>query len=142
MGYKISPGRFYGTTKSFKYKRRRFRRYKNTPENRKRFKYKRKFRKRRYTKPLQGNNKTKITDCKCWNCNEKGHYANKCPKLKQNGVKYIDSTDFIMKLEYIKEDDENDWYNDEIFYISETEPEEINYIEENNTSSDELFETE
>ena len=132
----------YRPYKTFKYKRRRFRRYKNTPENRKRFKYKRKFRKRRYTKPLQGNNKTKITDCKCWNCNEKGHYANKCPKLKQNGVKYIDSTDFIMKLEYIKEDNKNDWYNDEIFYISETEPEEINYIEENNTSSDELFETE
>ena len=132
----------YRPYKTFKYKRRRFRRYKNTPENRKRFKYKRKFRKRRYTKPLQGNNKTKITDCKCWNCNEKGHYANKCPKLKQNGVKYIDSTDFIMKLEYIKEDNNNDWYNDEMFYISETEPEEINYIEENNTSSDELFETE
>ena len=112
-----------------KYKRRRFRRYKNTPENRKRFRFKRKFRKRRYIKPLQGENNNKIKDCKCWNCNEKGHYANKCPKLKQKGVKYVDNTEFIMNLEYIKEED-NNWYNDDEFYISETEPEDIKYMEE------------
>ena len=118
-----------------RFKRRKFRRYRNTPENRERFKYRRKFRKRKYIKPVKEDN-DKILDCKCWNCNEKGHYANKCPKLKEKGVKYIDSTEFIMKLEYIKEEN-NNWYNNEDFYISETEPENISYIEEtsNNSSS-------
>ena len=91
----------------------------------------------RYIKPLKGDNKNKIADCKCCNCNEKEHYANKCPKLEQKGVKYIDNTDFIMNLEYIREDN-NNWYEDDEFYISETEPEDINYIEEvDNTSSNE-----
>ena len=111
-----------------RFKRRKFKKYRNTPENRKRFRYKRKFRKR---------NKTKIADCKCWNCNEKGHYANKCPKLQQKGVKYIDTTELIMKLEYIREDN-NNWYDEEVFYISETEPEEINYINENDSNNESL----
>ena len=33
-----------------------------------------------------------------------------------------------MNLEYIKEED-NNWYNDDEFYINETEPEDIKYIE-------------
>ena len=101
----------------------------------KRFRFKRKFRRRRYIKPLQGENNNKIKDCKCWNCNEKGHYANKCPKLKQKGVKYVDNTEFIMNLEYIREED-NNWYNDDEFYISETEPEDIKYMEEMSNSSE------
>lgn len=117
-----------------RFKRRKFKRYKNTPENRKRFKFKRKFRKKRYIKPLQGDSKSKLVDCKCWNCNEKGHYANKCPKLKKKGIKYVDNTDFIMNLECIKEENTN-WHEDDEFYISETESEDINYLEETNNNS-------
>ena len=55
-----------------RFRKRRFQKYKNTPENRKRFRFKRKFRRKKYIKPLQGN-ESNIKDCKCWNCNEKGH---------------------------------------------------------------------
>lgn len=42
--------KFYQPYKKFnnRFKRRKFRKYENTPENRKRFKFKRKFRRRRY----------------------------------------------------------------------------------------------
>ena len=42
-----------------------------------------------------------------------------------------------MKLEYIREDN-NNWYDEEVFYISETEPEEINYINENDSNNESL----
>ena len=102
-----------------RYKRKRFRKFRNTPENRRRYKNKRKFRR----KPFK---KKDISECKCWNCNEKGHYANKCPKLKEKKVKYINTSQFIMEIEQIKEDD-NRWYEYEEFYISETDNE-INFI--------------
>ena len=43
-----------------------------------------------------------------------------------------------MKLECIKEDN-NSWYDEEeVFYISETEPEEINFINEDDSNNESL----
>lgn len=112
-------------------RRRRFRRFKNTPQNRNKFRYKRKFRRKPYKKQ-------NISECKCWNCHEKGHYANKCPKLKEKGIKYVNKSEFIMSLEQIREDN-NKWYEYEEFYISETETEdgsETQSTDSNPTDSD------
>jgi hypothetical protein len=69
-----------------------------------------------------------MSECKCWNCNEKGHYANKCPKLKEKGVKYINSSQFIMNIEQIKEDNDT-WYKYEDFYVSQTDNDSISESE-------------
>ena len=98
-----------------KYKRKKFKKFRNTSDTRKRFRNKRKFRRKPYTK-------RKISECTCWNCNEKGHYANKCPKLKEKRVKYINTSEFIMNLEQFKEDN-NNWHEYEEFYIRQTDDE-------------------
>ena len=45
------------------------------------FKKKRKFFKKKKNEVVKPTTKQiQKQDCRCWNCNEKGHYANECPK--------------------------------------------------------------
>ena len=108
------------------YKRRKFKRFKNTFNTRRKFNNKRKFIRKPY--------KEKISECKCWNCNEKGHYANKCPKLKEKGIKYINTSQFIMNLEHIKENSDK-WHEYEDFYISQTDNEDESESENSSSES-------
>ena len=80
-------------------KKYRFRRYKYRKyyQNRNRKPYRRKFYRKRYQREYQkkeeGDNKGKYclrgkTNCRCWICNEEGHYANNCPNKRENSSKY------------------------------------------------------
>ena len=45
------------------------------------FKKKRKFfKKKKNEAVIPATKQIQKQDCRCWNCNEKGHYANECPK--------------------------------------------------------------
>jgi len=76
----------------------KFGRYPDKPKKKKRFKAKKKkgkqikkstktFTKKKFFKKKNKKETTKPAskqiqkeDCRCWNCNEKGHFANECPK--------------------------------------------------------------
>ena len=54
-----------------------------------------------------------LKKCKCWLCNEEGHYANKCPKKKKANIKIFED---FNDLELIT-DSKDVTENDSIYYL-------------------------
>lgn len=112
----------YGLNKNFQRKRKyQFRKRKYYPNWRK----KRYFRKENNNKNKRQRNNycpNKKENCKCWYCQEEGHYANECPKKKDK--KDLTKQIEIAKSCFMEPLEESDDNLDYIFeYVSETDSE-------------------
>ena len=112
----------YGLNKNFQRKRKyQFRKRKYYPNWRK----KRYFRKRNNNKNKRQKSDycpNKKENCKCWYCQEEGHYANECPKKKDK--KDLTKQIEIAKSCFMEPLEESDDNLDYIFeYVSETDSE-------------------
>jgi len=113
----------------------KFRKYYNKSRYRRRF-FKKPKHKSRNTRALNDEPETvqpkdkakycpqKKKDCKCWICQEVGHYSYECPNTKQNKAQ-ARVLEQIMSLEYLApiEDTLSDLSDDESLYLLETDTE-------------------
>lgn len=153
------PGN-YGCGHSSSHRRKKKKKFK------KRHKYKNKFsrRKRRhfnrapprqrprfFRKRRKPSNKQKYcpkgsTACKCWVCNEQGHYANECPNKKKKDFKEKNKIlEQILKLKYEPIEDSDISETESLYYLEsdyESESETETETESETSSSSDSSETE
>ena len=101
----------YKISKPMRPYRRRYRWKRFNPQNR--F-----FKQKKYVRKSNPNNKTK--SCRCYACNEEGHYANKCPQKNKGARKMVKQLE-VKNLEIVFGDDITN--SSEILYelVSETD---------------------